>query len=321
MDRVWNEWFAGADQFLRSDGFAAAQLVLGQVAESFDHIEPAGRGWGEVDPEALVTVQPPGNFLVFVCGIVVADQVDMFFLGDGLVDQAEKLQPLLMPVPLLAEAEDLAVKGVQSRKRCCCVVTFIVMRHRLATSFLQRQAGLGSVQGLYLALFVNAQNQSMLRRVQVQADDGFQLTGKLQVTAYPEGLDQVRLESVCVLDAPHAGLADTNFSRHRARGPMGRVGWSGLCGLLDHGVHHRCWNRRRAPGPGSIFQESLYAPRSRNRSRHNAPSARANLQLLTNLLVLFTLSRQQHNAATQRYPHGHSATSKSWKRMQPLRGE
>jgi hypothetical protein len=193
----------GHDELFEIFEDAAAQLVLGQVAEeSFDHIEPAGRGWGEVDTEALVTVQPAGNFLVFVCGIVVADQVDMFFLGDGLVDQAEKLQPLLMPVPLLAEAEDLAVKGVQGRKRCCCVVTFIVMRHRLATSFLQRQAGLVSVQGLYLALFVNAQNQSMLRRVQVQADDGFQLTGKLRVTAYLEGLDQVRLESVCVRDAP-----------------------------------------------------------------------------------------------------------------------
>jgi hypothetical protein len=34
--------------------------------------------------------------------IVIADQVDMFSLGDGLVDQAEKSQPLLMPVPLLA---------------------------------------------------------------------------------------------------------------------------------------------------------------------------------------------------------------------------
>ncbi len=49
-----------------------------------------------------MTVQPAGDLLVFMRGIVIADQVDMFFLGDGLVDQAKKLQPLLMPVPLLA---------------------------------------------------------------------------------------------------------------------------------------------------------------------------------------------------------------------------
>jgi hypothetical protein len=103
----------GHDELFEVFEDAAAQLVLGQVAEeAFDHIEPTGRGWGEVDMEALVTVQPADDLLVFMRGIVIADQVDMFFLGDGLVNQAEKLQPLLMPVSLLAEAEDLAVKGV-----------------------------------------------------------------------------------------------------------------------------------------------------------------------------------------------------------------
>jgi hypothetical protein len=182
--------------------------------------------------EALVTVQPADDLLVFVRGIVIADQVDMFFLGDGLIDQAEKLEPLLMPVSLLAEAEDLAVKGVQSRKQGRRAVTFIVMRHRLAAPLLQWQPGLGSVQGLYLALLIDAQNQRMLRRVQIQADDCLQLIGKLWITTYLEGLDQVRLEPVRVPDASHAGLADTNFTRHGARGPMGRVGWSGLRGLL-----------------------------------------------------------------------------------------
>jgi hypothetical protein len=241
----------GHDELFEVFEDAAAKLVLGQVAEEpFDHIEPTGRCWGEVDMEALVTVQPAGDLLVFRRGIVVADQVDVFFLGDSLVDQAEKLQPLLMPVPLLAEAEDLAVKGVQSCKQRCCAVAFIVMRHRLAASFLQWQPGLGSVQGLYLALLINVQNQRMLRRVQIQADDCFQLTAKLRITTYLKGLDQVRLESVRVPDASHAGLADTNFTRHGARGPMGRGGWSGVRGLLDHGVDHRCRNRRRAPRPG-----------------------------------------------------------------------
>jgi phosphohistidine phosphatase len=81
---------------------------------------------------------------------------------------------------------------------------------------------------LYLALFFDAQNQGMLRRVQIQADDGFQLVGKVRIMAYLEGLDQERIESVCVPDAPHAGLAGTNFSRHGARGPVARAGWSGL---------------------------------------------------------------------------------------------
>jgi hypothetical protein len=61
---------------------AAAQLVLGQVAEeAFDHIEPTGRGWGEVDVEALVTVQQADDLLVFMRVIVIADQVDVFPWG------------------------------------------------------------------------------------------------------------------------------------------------------------------------------------------------------------------------------------------------
>jgi len=81
----------------------------------------------------------------------------MFSLGDGLVDQAEKSQPLLMPVPLLA------------------------------------------------SLIPSS-------RAVVRVDQGV---------------------AFC---------------------------WSGLHGLVDHGVDHRCWNPRRAPGPGSISQQTLYPP-------------------------------------------------------------
>jgi YD repeat-containing protein len=62
------------------------------------------------------------------------------------------------------------------------------------------------------------------------------------------------------------------------------------------------------PGRGASFSNPLYAPQQKSPSpqrRH----PRADLQLFTNLLVLFTFSRQQHNAAAQRYPHGKSATT------------
>jgi hypothetical protein len=89
----------GHDELFKISEDATAQLFLGQVAEeALHHIEPTGRRWGEVDMEALVTVQPADDLVVFVGGIVIADQVDMFFLGNGLLDQAEKLQPLLMPM-------------------------------------------------------------------------------------------------------------------------------------------------------------------------------------------------------------------------------
>ena len=37
-------------------------------------------------------------------GVVIADQVQLPVGGDGLVDEAEKLEPLLVPMALLAQA-------------------------------------------------------------------------------------------------------------------------------------------------------------------------------------------------------------------------
>ena len=108
----------GHDELFQVLEDAAPQLVFGQVSEeAFDHIEPAGGGWCEVNVEALMTIKPAHDPLVLMCGVVIADQIDMFFLGDGMVDQAEKFQPLLMPMALLAEAEYFAVKRVQCRKQ------------------------------------------------------------------------------------------------------------------------------------------------------------------------------------------------------------
>jgi hypothetical protein len=39
---------------------------------------------------------------MLVSRVVIADQVDFFVCGDGLIDHAQELQPLLMAVLLLA---------------------------------------------------------------------------------------------------------------------------------------------------------------------------------------------------------------------------
>ena len=143
------------------------------------------------------------------------------------------------------------------------------MRHGLAAAFLQRQAGLGSVQGLDLALLIDPQHQRMLGRIQIQADDFFQLVGKLRIATYFESLDQMRLESVRAPDAPHAGLGDTHFARHGARGPMRRVGRSGLRGLPDHLLTIAAGIDGVRPGRGASFSRPS-TPRSRNLPRHKA---------------------------------------------------
>ena len=103
-------------------------------------------------------------------GVVIADQVKLPVGRDGLVDQAEKLEPFLVAMPLLAQAKDSAVGRIQRGKQSDGAVALVVVRHGGALSALQRRAGLGTIQSLNLAFFVGAQHQRMLRRVEVQTD-------------------------------------------------------------------------------------------------------------------------------------------------------
>ncbi len=49
-----------------------------------------------------MTDQPALYAFMLVGRVVVADQVDLLAFGNGLVDQTQELQPLLMSMPLLA---------------------------------------------------------------------------------------------------------------------------------------------------------------------------------------------------------------------------
>ena len=63
--------------------------------------------------EALMLLQPALYVFVFVRSIVIADQVDFLAGRYGLIDHAQEAEPLLMPVLLLAQAEDLAIGSVE----------------------------------------------------------------------------------------------------------------------------------------------------------------------------------------------------------------
>jgi hypothetical protein len=59
----------------------------------------------------------------------------------------------------------------------------MVCPHDAATAFLHGQTRLGAVQRLNLALLVGAQQDGLLGRIQIQADDIFQLLGELEIDA------------------------------------------------------------------------------------------------------------------------------------------
>ena len=68
------------DQFFRIMKDTAPQAILCQVSEeAFHHIQPRTAGRREVDVESRMTSEPSLHFGMFVRGIVVDDQVKVFF--------------------------------------------------------------------------------------------------------------------------------------------------------------------------------------------------------------------------------------------------
>src|ERR1035437_1454135 len=107
--------------------------------------------------ETLVLLQPALYVFVLVRRVVIADQIDLLAGRHGLIDHTQEAEPLLMPVLLLAQAEDPAVGGVERSKQGRRSIALIVVRHGCTAALLHRQTGLGPVECLYLALLVHAQ--------------------------------------------------------------------------------------------------------------------------------------------------------------------
>ena len=205
-------------------------------------IATLGDGWNvcPLEMKTRMPRQPALHFGMFMGGVVIADQVQLPVGGDGLVDEAEKLEPLLVPMALLAQAKDLAVGRIQRGKQCGRAVAFVVVRHGGAASALQRQAGLSTVESLNLALLVGAQHQGVLWRIEVQADDVFQLLRELGMVADLESFDAMRFQSVGAPDASASG------SNRRINSGFGRILRRGAPTVVAH-----CSLHRRGPGSGN----------------------------------------------------------------------
>jgi hypothetical protein len=57
----------------------------------------------------------------------------------------------------------------------------VIMSQALAPALFQRQAGLGTFQGLNPAFFIGGKHQGMLRRMEIQTHNVFQFLGKLRI--------------------------------------------------------------------------------------------------------------------------------------------
>ncbi len=79
---------------------------------------------------------------MFVCGIVIANDVDLFVRRRIALDQIEEANPFLMTMSGHAGFQDGSIERVECSEEGGCAVAFVVVGHCPATPFLHGKSEL-----------------------------------------------------------------------------------------------------------------------------------------------------------------------------------
>ena len=136
------------------------RMRFGQIAEpTLDHVEPRARSRHKMLVESFMAFEPRFDLRMLISGVIVHNQMQVQ-LGRGLlINQVQKLDPLLMPMAAHTRANNAPLGHLQSSQQGRGAVAFVVVGHGSQPSLDQCQTGLASVQCLYRCFLIGAQHQ------------------------------------------------------------------------------------------------------------------------------------------------------------------
>jgi len=199
-----------------------------------------------------------------------------------------------MPVSILALANDFPVRDIERGKKGGRAVAHIVVRHRAGAAFLQGQTWLRAIQSLHLALLVTAQDDRVLRRVEIQTNDIFDFFGETRVIRDFEGARQMWLQAVFAPDAANRAWAHTQLFGHGLATPMSRR----LGRFLGRHPDNEPPGFRRvsvfAP-PAWLVGLNTHPPKLQKTAAPPGDFLPRDFQFLCNLIVSLSARRQEHH--------------------------
>ena len=144
----------GAFQFSDRTKCAASNAFAGDLSEpAFYLVQPGSARGREVHLIAGVIGEPLFDVRVLVGSVVVKDQVHGQARIGFRIHLVQEADELLVPVPGLAVANNLAHCNVQSGEKCGGAVPLVVVSLAFRNTWAERQNRLRAVQRLNLALF------------------------------------------------------------------------------------------------------------------------------------------------------------------------
>ena len=105
-----------------------------------------------------------------VCPVGVENQMQFLARWELTVQPLQKPEKLLMPMPRVALPNHSSFHHIERSEERRGAVAFVVVRERAAAAPLEWQSGLGAIQRLHLALFIDAQHHGILRWSQLHPD-------------------------------------------------------------------------------------------------------------------------------------------------------
>jgi hypothetical protein len=169
--------------------------------------------------------QPGRHLGVLVGGVVVEDHVDCLALRHLGLDGVEEADEFLMAMALHAAPDDLAFENVEGGEQGGGAIALVIVSHRGAAPLLDRQSGLGAVKGLDLALLVDAEDDRMRRRIDIEPDHRLELLGEFGVVGQLEMAYPMRLQPMPFqMRRTEEGLISTTLAM------AGAVQWVASCG-------------------------------------------------------------------------------------------
>ena len=166
----------GCDEFLSIPKTSPTDSFLGDLAKpAFDQVQPRTRGRYEVEMEAQMPPEPGFHPGMLVGPIIVDDQMQVQLRRRLQVDLFEEPDEFLVAVSRHTVPDDFPIEHTQGCEQRGRAMAFVVVGHRTATAFLHRKTGLRPIKGLDLAFLVDAQDQGLVRRIEIQAHDIAQL--------------------------------------------------------------------------------------------------------------------------------------------------
>lgn len=284
-----------------------ANALVGEFAEPpFHQIQPRTRRWGKVERAPWMPTEPGFYPGMLVGSIVVNDEMQVDLRRGLGVDRFEETDEFLMPMSRHAIADHLAIEHAEGRKQRGRAVAFVVVRHRPAAPFLQRQTRLGAIEGLDLTFLVHAQHEGFVRGIEIQSHDIVELLDKVCVAAEFEGLDEVRRKLVVLPDTADGSLAEPLGLGHAARAPMGRVRWCHMQGGFDDGADFLLRNARDTPRTWGVLLQSCH-PQRQETFPPELHSRSGDSQVPCDVLIAHAVGRPLDNFGSLHQPPGNTS--------------